>query len=417
LVKVLVLTEWFPIPGNPTAGVFVLEQMRALRQQNVEFEVICPIPWIPGLLRRLPSAQKYVAHPLPSSVDGFAVSFPRVPMFPGGRLMYLSGFVQYLWCRRLVRRMLKKTGINLIHAHAILPPGFAAVLLGRELNIPVSCTAHGSDINVQPWRNLANRWATRWALRRVHRLFSVSRALAAKIYALAGNRQVELVYNGADPQRFRPAQKEQVRTRLGLPASGKLVLFLGNLVPIKNVSLLLESFAQLALPDVRLCLVGDGELRASLEARAKELGIFEHCLFAGRCPHDDVPLWLSAADCLVIPSQMEGFPTILPEAMLCRLPIIATAVGGIPEVILDGDTGVLVPPGDAAALARALGRVLGSPEDADAMAARAQSFAREHLTWDANAQLVVSVYHDMLRSFGPPGTSLLSPVPPQLPLP
>jgi len=132
---------------------------------------------------------------------------------------------------------------------------------------------------------------------------------------------------------------------------------------------------------------------------------------------DDVPLWLSAADCLVIPSQMEGFPTILPEAMLCRLPIIATAVGGIPEVILDGDTGVLVPPGDAAALARALGRVLGSPEDADAMAARAQSFAREHLTWDANAQLVVSVYHDMLRSFGPPGTSLLSPVPPQLPLP
>lgn len=417
MVKVLVLTEWFPNSGNPTAGIFVLEQMRALRRQNVEFEVICPIPWIPGLLRRLPGAQKYVAHPLPSSVDGFAVSFLRVPMFPGGRLMYLSGFVQYIWCRRLVRRMLKKNGINLIHAHAILPPGFAAVLLGREFNIPVSCTAHGSDINVQPWRNRANRWATRWALRRVHRLFSVSRALAAKIYALVGNRQVDLVYNGADPQRFRPAQKEQVRTRLGLPVSGKLVLFLGNLVAIKNVSLLLESFAQLALPDVRLCLVGDGELRASLEARAKELGISEHCLFAGRCPHDDVPLWLSAADCLVIPSQMEGFPTILPEAMLCRLPIIATAVGGIPEVILDGDTGVLVPPGDAAALSRALDRVLGSPEDADTMAARAQSFAREHLTWDANARAVVSVYQDLLRSFGQPGTPLLSPVPPQLPLP
>ena len=376
MLNVLVLSEMFPNPGNAMAGIFVLEQMRALRRQGVELRVICPTPWIPRSLRALQRVKKYVATPVQASVDGFSANYPRVPMFPSGRFVYLSGFVHYLYCRRLLRRMLKESNVDLIHAHAILPVGFAAVLLGREFKIPVSCTVHGSDINVQPWRNRCNRWATKWALARVDRLFSVSWALADKIHSLAGNRQVDVVYNGADPELFRAAMKAQARTLLGLPPDSKILLFVGNLVPIKNVSVLLEAVAQLSRNDATLCLVGDGELRESLERMAKELGVFERCIFAGRRRHEEIPLWLSAANCLVIPSQMEGFPTILPEAMLCRVPIVTTAVGGIPEVVSDGTTGFLVKPGDASALARAVADVLSNSGLVAELVDRAESFAR-----------------------------------------
>src|SRR5207253_6489394 len=109
--------------------------------------------------------------------DGFSVEYPRVPMLPGGKFLYLSGLVYYLWCRRLLRTVLAQTRIDLIHAHYIVPVGFAAVLLGREFKIPVTCTLHGSDINEQPYWNLRNRWATRWSLTRLAHLVAVSQAM------------------------------------------------------------------------------------------------------------------------------------------------------------------------------------------------------------------------------------------------
>src|ERR1700693_2522080 len=175
MLKVLVLSEMFPNSENAMSGIFVLEQMRALRGQGVKFRVISPVPRIPPGFRSLARMRKYVGIPSHSTVDGFPVDYPRIPMLPRGILLYLAGFVYYLWCRALLREMLQQASIDLIHAHAIMPVGFAAVLLGREFKMPVICTVHGSDINVQPWRNRGNRWAARWALARVDRLCAVSK--------------------------------------------------------------------------------------------------------------------------------------------------------------------------------------------------------------------------------------------------
>jgi glycosyltransferase involved in cell wall biosynthesis len=401
MLKALVLSEMFPNPDNATAGIFVLEQMRALRRRGVEFRVISPTPWIPSGLRSLARLRKYVAIPSHSTVDGFSVDYPRIPMFPRGVFLYLAGFVYYLWCRALLREMLKETSIDLIHAHAIMPVGFAAVLLGREFKIPVICTVHGSDINVQPWRNRGNLWATKWALARVDRLCAVSQSLADKVRGLAGGLQVDLVRNGADPEVFRATPKSEARARLGMPPADKVLLFVGNLIPIKNIPVLLEAMAQLPCKDITLCLVGEGELRESLERMAGDLGIRNRCIFAGRRPHEEIPAWLSAADCLVISSQMEGFPTIIPEAMLCRVPIIATAVGGIPEVVVDGATGLLIRPGDALALAGAITALLNHSGLATALAERAENFVHKNLTWESNARKVVSLYEETLNRSNP----------------
>jgi glycosyltransferase involved in cell wall biosynthesis len=401
MLKVLVLSEMFPNPDNATAGIFVLEQMRALRRQGVEFRVISPTPWIPPGLRSVARLRKYAASPAHGTVDGFAVDYLRIPMFPRGAFLYLAGFVYYLWCRALLREMLKETSIDLIHAHAIAPAGFGAVLLGREFKIPVICTVHGSDINVQPWRNRGNLWATKWALARVDRLCAVSQSLADKVRELADGLQVDLVRNGADPEAFRAGSKSEARAQLGVPLADQVLLFVGNLIAIKNVAALLEAMAQLPRKDINLCLVGDGELRESLERMAADLGIRDRCIFAGRRPHEEIPLWLSAADCLVISSQMEGFPTIIPEAMLCGIPIIATAVGGIPEVVVDGVTGLLIAPGDTLALAEAMTALLNQPGLATGLAKRAENFACQNLTWESNARQVMSLYEETLNRPSP----------------
>src|SRR5438552_17620134 len=121
MLRVLVLSDMFPNPNNAISGIFVLEQMRALRHRGVEFRVISPIPWIPPLSRSMSRVQKYLAIPSHTKVDDFLVEYARVPMFPGGKFLYLSGFIYYLWCRRLLHRLLKQTSIDLIHAHYILP--------------------------------------------------------------------------------------------------------------------------------------------------------------------------------------------------------------------------------------------------------------------------------------------------------
>lgn len=398
-MNVLVLSEMFPDSRNPTLGIFVLEQMRALRRQEVKLSVIAPRPWIPKPFRRARRVQKYLAIPSRSCVDGFPVEYPRVPMFPGGALLYLAGFVHYLWCRRLLKTMLRDPGIDLIHAHAILPIGFAAMLLGREFKIPVICTLHGSDVNVAPWRNWANKRATKWALTKVDRLFAVSQALAEKVRELGRHREINFVPNGADGTLFRAVAKQEARSRLGLPAAEKILLFVGNLIPVKNVPLLLQAFAQISIKDSRLCLVGDGKLKQTLKETAASMGILERCHFAGERPHEEIPLWMSAADCLVISSLSEGFPTVIPEAMLCRLPVLGTAVGGIPEALAGGTYGLLVKSGDVSALAEAITTVITNSELSAGLADRAESFANKNLTWESNAREVVLAYRDSLMSY------------------
>jgi glycosyltransferase involved in cell wall biosynthesis len=191
---------------------------------------------------------------------------------------------------------------------------------------------------------------------------------------------------------FKPLSKVEARAKLGLPLHTRIILFVGNLVEMKGVQFLLEAVASLQLENTKLVLVGDGELRDALLAHAERLGITPMCSFVGKRPHHEIACWLSAADCLVLPSTSEGLPTILPEAMLCRTPIVATTVGGIPEIIDNARNGLLVPPMDAHALTDALRSLLGDQENASRMATEAQSDARRSLTWEANARELCRIY-------------------------
>jgi glycosyltransferase involved in cell wall biosynthesis len=354
--------------------------------------MVVPTLWVPAVLRSVPRWSKYAAIPRRDNVEGFTVEYPRVLCFPGGRFFYLYGFFYYLRLLALVKRQVSGGGIDLIHAHAIMPDGFAGALLGRRLRLPVVCTVHGSDVNSYPHRNRATCWATKWALRNVGGLITVSRALEGGVFSLIGCRQIEVVHNGADYKKFKPKPREEARARLNLPIDKKIILFVGGLVPVKGVEFLLAAISRLGRPDAVLYLVGDGELKAALISMADRLGVLNICRFVGRRPYDEISSWLSAADCLVLPSLSEGFPTILPEAMLCRVPIVATEVGGIPEIISHGHNGLLVEPKNITMLAEAIQVLLTNDEEIPVMVERAHKTARAAFTWEANAQKMLAIY-------------------------
>ncbi|WP_344342662.1 glycosyltransferase, partial [Kitasatospora putterlickiae] len=193
-----------------------------------------------------------------------------------------------------------------------------------------------------------------------------------------------------------PAARAAARAGLGLPDDAFVVGTVGNLTPKKDQATLLAAHAALlrSRPDARLLLVGAGPLDARLRARAAELGVADTVVFAGS--RADVPELLPALDVFTLSSRQEGLPVALMEAMTSGLPAVVTRVGGMPEVLDDGEQGLLVPPGDPSALAGAFDRLAGDPD----LRARMASAARERAKrFDvAGAQRAVeAVYARVLR--------------------
>jgi glycosyltransferase involved in cell wall biosynthesis len=391
-MKVLVLSGQFPTPRDPVCGMFVVEQIKALRKLGVEITVVAPTPWAPRALRFLKRVQAHLLTPTQSQLDDFEVHYLKIPTLPGGHLFSLSGFFLYFRSRSIVRRYLERGGIDLIHAHTVMPEGFAAVLLGKTFKIPVVCTAHGSDVKIYPWKSYATRLATKWAVRKVDRVIAVSDDLKEAIFQLAGVRQVYIAKNGADAERFKSVPKDEARVALGLPRDKRLICFVGNLFPVKGVEFLLNAVSKLDRSEVVLYLLGDGYLRVGLIELAKELGIGNICHFMGQRQHQEIPIWLSAADCLVLPSLSEGLPTVISEAMMCGVPVVATAVGGTPEIIRHRETGLLVPPKDSRALVQAIIEVLTNQELANSMRQKALIEAQSNFSWERNAHQTLDVY-------------------------
>ena len=202
--------------------------------------------------------------------------------------------------------------------------------------------------------------------------------------------------NGADTRTFTPGPAAEARARLGLPDDGPIVSYVGKLVPRKGVDTLVEAMGLLARrPQGAPLLVaaGIGEMRPALERRAAELGIADRVRFVGKIGHDEVGWWMAAGDLFVLPSLSEGLPTVVCEAMNCGRPVVATAVDGTPEIVRDGETGLLVPPSDAPALAGGARRACWTTRTSrGGWARRPCASGRETYTWEANARRMTEIY-------------------------
>lgn len=397
-MKILVLSHLYPSPADPTAGTFVHEQATALSDLGHDVRVISPKPVAPPVH---PRWERFRAVPGTAVHDGIRVLYPRKVTLPGGRLGAANAYAMLASIGGPMRRIHERWRFDVIHAHMVVPDGWAAAQVGRHLGVPVVATAHRADVLDVPARGGAQRAQVAAAIAQIDQVVAVSNAMRTACEALATPRRpVAVVANGADTRVFHPRDRAEARRTLGLPADEQIVTFVGVLTPRKGIDTLVEALGVLASQPggaPLLTIAGIGELRESLQARAQELGIAERIRFVGKIAHDDVPLWMAAGDIFCLPSLSEGLPTVVCEAMACGRAVVATAVDGTPEIVDDGATGLLVPPRDPAALAGALGRLLADPDLRRRFEQEAQTRAQRTYTWAANAARYEALYETLIR--------------------
>jgi glycosyltransferase involved in cell wall biosynthesis len=393
LMRILVVTTFFPNVASPQRAVFVKNLVRAMRQ-HCEVDVVAPVPYVPPLGLR-PAWRAQRAIPSRENIDGIEVAHPRFVVLP--KLGWLSGLGYFIgvW-KNLSRwkRQLREGEKAVVHAHCAYPDAVGVVLAARLLGLPCVVTAHGSDINVYAEKP-GLRFQIRRALRNADGVIAVSARLEERIFRLTDidrDRLCRIPCAGFDPQDFFPHARSALRKAFGIGENARVVVFVGLLVPIKGVEFLIEAWTGLIRDgrvgeEDRLVLVGDGPMRAALEVQARQSG--GNILFTGTLRQTDVARWISAANLLCLPSRNEGTPNVVVEALASGIPVVASRVGGIPELISERENGFLVPPEDSVALARALDAALGMTWDAEKIAASVA-----HLTWRS----IADRNHDFLQS-------------------
>lgn len=379
-MRVLAITKIFPNQAEPLSAPFNRQQFAALARR-CELEVAATIPWFPGagLVARWSSAGKLAKVPRREHIAGIPVSHPRTLFVP--RLAH--GAWGPLYAASIVPGLARYRGkVDVVLGSWAYPDGFAAVIAARLLGVPCVVKLHGSDINVMA-KLPGPRRQTAWALSRAARVVAVSRALADEVVALGVRReQIAIVMNGVDAELFHVRDRAAARTQLGLPA-GPLALYVGNLKPEKGVLDLARAWERVVrdLPEARLAIVGGGPLRDALEA-----ALPPRATLFGAQPLAQIPAWMAACDVLVLPSHVEGTPNVVLEALASGRRVVATAVGGIPDLITSDTVGTLVPPHQPAAMAAALTQALRTPYAPEPVATQGARGG-----WDASAAALHAV--------------------------
>jgi glycosyltransferase involved in cell wall biosynthesis len=208
------------------------------------------------------------------------------------------------------------------------------------------------------------------------------------------------MYNGVDTNCFCSIQKTESRKKLGLPENRKIVFSVRRLVYKNGIDTLIDSAKLVAIdnPDILFVVAGKGPNKGLIEDRIKELGIENNIKLTGFVPDELLPVYYNAADYFILPSASgEGLPLVLFEAMSCGLPVIATTVGGTPEIVDNMKNGVLIPPRDPEAMAHALSDLLENEELTTVIGEKAQKKIRESFSWEENVRQLKEVYSEILR--------------------
>jgi glycosyltransferase involved in cell wall biosynthesis len=386
-LRVLLVTTSYPLAAGSASGIFVKRLVTSL-PQSIQVSVVTPCATEPSLpdtgperlhcFRYAPRRLQVLAQ----QPGGIPVALRRRPVLT----MLLPVFL----CSMFLSVLHRARHCELVHANWSLS-GAVAALACFVARRPLLTTLRGEDVT----RGLAGgsgQWLLEMCLRRSQLVSVVSEAMRDALsarYPWAADR-LRFVPNGVAMNTARDC-----RSPLADEGPARLI-GVGSLIPRKGFSVLMEALAQLPVPP-QLTLVGDGPERSELETTARRLGLTEQVHFAGSVPPERVPTLLSEADMFVLPSFSEGRPNALLEAMAAGLPCVASDIDGIRELLGRGERGVCVVPGDARALAEALGALLGATEKARDLARKARAYVVEAgLLWPETGKRYARLYQETI---------------------
>lgn len=380
----------FPNKDNSyTANIFVKEQVKALSEFVEEINVIVPIPRGIELYRKT----SYRDYAIGENVHVHFVKYIN-PLFP---IAYSKLRREWIWLEhRALTNFIKKKDIkfDIIHAHYTWPSGAVGVKLKEEYKVPLVITEHTSQTfnrYITTRDPLAREiWQKADIIVRVRKgdidLFSRVGITPSKI---------RYIPNGFDGNKFYPIPQEIARRKLNLVEYEKIIINVANMYSrVKGHEYLLRAFSKVAenTSDAFLILVGSGKLLSHLKKLADNLYLGHRVLFAGSKPHDEIPLWMNAADLFVLPSLRESFGVVQIEAMACGVPVVATRNGGSEEIIISEDYGLLCEPANPKELAEKILIALEKEWDREKIRKYAEQF-----TWENIAKKTLEVYRGVLK--------------------
>lgn len=397
--RVLMTTSVFPRWTGDDTPPFVLRQAEAVADAGWEVTVLAPHchgaawnePWGKVKVIRFP----YV---WPHRWQGL--------FYEGGMLVQLRNHPQRKWQLPLMmlaqihatRKLCDTKQYDLVHSHSLLPQGLTALYNGC---LPVVATSHGNDV---------------FGLKEGGLYGKLKRRVVSGVDALTANSSATesaLIRLGAPPERIhrvpaspnvgKPSADGVARLRSHY-AGAPLILFSGRLIEEKGVADLISAFAKLADDAGRLVIIGEGADRSKFEAQAAQLGVAQRIEFAGWRSREELANYMAVADMFVGPSKplngwVEAQGLVFAEAMAAGLPVVATRCGGIPDMIIDGETGLLVEPGDVDALASAMTRILCDAKLRASCVAQARSRYDAEFSPEVVTQKLLGVYDRVMRNF------------------
>ncbi len=397
-MRVLEVCQEFPNRYYPQLGTFIKQSIDSIANQNVDVTVISPKPFVLPFsafpyhnffkLPRIEHTEKYDLH-----YPRYVYAVPKKYFYPITGISY-SHFISAYAIKNI------KPKSDLIHAHFSYPDGYGMIGLAKKWKVPLVISALGTIERKIAYEGSYTSKQIIEAMNFADKILSVSEDLKLHIVNLGINEEkVHVVPNGVDTEKFKPAGKEHARNLLNLPQNKNIVLFVGALRKIKGVDYLIEAAKYFVDSNTDLFMVGrDDGMRKSLEKRAQELEISDGIKFTGPVNHEDIPLWISASDILVLPSLSEGRPNVVLEALSCEVPVIATDVGGIPELVVDGETGYLVPAKNPAELSGKINKLLEDRSRREKMGKFGRkSIIQRGLTWETHAKKTVDIYTELLQ--------------------
>jgi teichuronic acid biosynthesis glycosyltransferase TuaC len=376
--RLLFFSNLFPTESEPYRGLDNATLLHALRP-HFDIRVLSPRPALPWNSRI--HSQRICDAPLKPRWAQ-ATYLPKI-----------GGSINHLLMAKSVRPafdlILRDFKTDIILSSWIFPDSCAALHLANG-RFPVVAIAQGTDIH-QYLNMAARREVILKSLPRTHAVITRSRELS-HLLAAAGfpSAKLHTINNGVSHDIFQPRDKALTRQQSNLPATARIILFVGNFYEIKNPLLLIRAVAQ--LESALLIMAGGGPLAQDARALAEKLGITSRVLFPGRQPPSEIARLMNAADLLTIPSNNEGVPNVILEAFASGLPVVASNVGGIPEVLDNASLGRTFPAGDLDALVAALRDQLAAPRDTAAIREHAARF-----TWDASADAYREILMAALR--------------------
>ena len=381
-MKIAVVTRYFPSSAEPWQGRAAYQTLRVLARE-ADVRVFFPNAAYPSWLK--PRSRSYdKLDPSYSPLD-VQVSYHDYAALP-----LVSRPMNGWMAARVLLPHVRSFAPDLIFSYFLYPDAYAAFKIGQALKVPVVAMSIGSDIN--RIGDPISAMHTRTVLREADFIVTVSGDLRTKAVAMGSSPQkTRAIVNGCDLSVFHALNRLEARQKLHIDPSAEAVVYIGRMDVKKGLRELVEAAASLhdERPNLHVYMVGEGPDRTLIESdiQARTAAGYVHALQS--CAPDDVAVWMAAADLVTLPSYMEGCPNVVLEALACGRPVVATNVGGIPEILSD-ESGRLVSPRDPVALAQALASVLDRSWDAASISTRGSR------SWNAVAAELLEIFESLV---------------------